>query len=613
MQVLVRARHARLSQEGSYADKKLDCQQHKDKQSLRSSAAKQNASYTSREKLLSNKFARQLMDSTPKTKPIHIKCDPSKPNSAWSWLERWMSVSSSEKTLAADLPIGQPETEKSDNCVSPADATAPSEAIHESNEPKSDVRETLVSSESEDNLITYDAANFKFEACQPTSSSVTDDLEQPQIDNMRTSNLKETLQDINSQDETMQTDAHSQTDVSLPHKPEIDSEQPERSMKRFASEQLETEAKKFVFGSRQASNPAFIAAQTKFEELTSTANSVRSINSSHEDFGVEPNMGTVSSGADTISRPKELSIAENPFLNNWRVQHGDSECGTELSVTSTLDSPDRSEVGTIEYEHGAKVSEQENCSSYSTKDLDVKVNDAIAAQVPDSSLSIADQSEKLDDAEGESTNLVVDSHQAHKVVLESASDLQREQESQKGNQAYRPSPDASPSSHMTVPESQGTPSSQVSVKAKRKKTEKSSQKRKSLSAAKASPSTPALDSGARSSMEQLPKDQKNGKRRNSFGSTRPDNIDEEHRESNSSNSFPHFMQATESARAKVNANNSPRSSPDVQDRDVYIKKRHSLPGANGRQGSPRIQRLMSQAQQSAKGSGNNPPERRWQR
>ncbi|XWS14486.1 hypothetical protein CRYUN_Cryun35bG0013700 [Craigia yunnanensis] len=610
MQVLVRARHARLSQEGSYAEKNLDGKHHKDNQSLASSSTKQNATYTSIEKLLSNRFAHQLMDSTTKTKPIHIKCDPSKPNSAWSWLERWMSVSSSEKAPTAELPIEQPEREKSDNCNSPI------EAICESNEPKSDVRGTLLSSESEENIITYDATNFKFEACQPTSSSVTDNLEQPQIDNMRTSNLKETSQEMNLQDQTMQMDEHSEKEVScLSYKPEIESEQPKSSMKRFASEQLKTEAKKFVFGSREASKPAFIPAQTKFEELSSTANSSRSINSSHEDVGVESNMDMVSSGADMISRPKEPSVTENPVLNNWRVPHGGSECGTELSVTSTLDSPDRSEVGTIEYEHGAKVSEQENCSSNSTKDLDVKENDAIAIPVPDSSLSVADQPEKFDDAKGESENLiVVDSLQVEREPLKSASDLQREQHSETGNQAYRSTPEASPRSHVTVPESRGTPSSQVSVKTKMKKTDKSSQKRKSLSAAKGSPSTPAHDSGARSSMEQLPKDQKNGKRRNSFGSTRPEDIDEEPRNSNISNSLPHFMQATESARAKVNANNSPRSSPDVQDREIYIKKRHSLPGANGRQGSPRIQQSMSQAEQGAKGNGTNPPhERRWQR
>ncbi|XVE69770.1 hypothetical protein DITRI_Ditri10aG0017600 [Diplodiscus trichospermus] len=603
MQVLVRARRARLCQEGSYAENKLDPKHNEENQSLGSSAVKQNTTYTSIEKLLSNRFARQLMGSKPETKPIHIKCDPSKPNSGWSWLERWMSVSSSEKASPAELAIKQPERDESDGCDS---VTVPSEAISESNDPKSDVRETLVLSEGEENLITYDAANFKFGSCQPTSS-VTDDLEHPQIDNMSTSDLKETLQD-----QAVQTDTHPQTEGCLYDKPEIENEQPRSSIERFASEQSETEAKNFVFGSRKASNPAFIAAQTKFQELSLTANSNRSISSSHQDVGVESNVETVLSGADTMSRSKEPSITENPVLNNWRAQHGGSECGTELSVTSTLDSPDRSEVGTIEYEHEAKVSEQENCNYNNSKAVDVQEHNSIAIPPPDSSLSVADQPEKHDDAKVESANfIVVDFSQVEQEPLKRISDLQRERESETGNQAYRTSPEASPRSHMTVPESQGTPSSEVSVKAKRKKTDKSSQKRKSLSTAKGSP-TPAHGSGA-SGMEQLPKDQKSGKRCNSFGS-RPENIDEEPRDSNSSNSLPHFMQATESARAKVNANNSPRSSPDVQDRDIYIKKRHSLPGANGRQGSPRIQRPMPQAQQGAKVNGTNPPqEKRWQR
>ncbi|KAK8512541.1 hypothetical protein V6N13_082913 [Hibiscus sabdariffa] len=605
MQLLVRAR---LSQEGSYAEKKLDGKNQEGNQRLGSSATKNNSTYNSMEKLLSNRFARQLMDSTPKTKPIQIKCDTSKPNSAWSWLERWMSVSSSEKASKAELAIEQSEQMKSDDCDSPLTAAVPSETISVSNEP--DVGETLVSPESEENLITYDAANFKFEACQPASSSVTDDLEPHQIDNVSTSNLKEISREVNSQGKTMIIDAHSPMEVScLSNKPEIESEQPKHSMKRFASEQLEKEAKKSIFGSRKAGNPAFIAAQTKFEELSSTGNLSRSIDSSHQDVRVESNLETVSSGTDMISRSKEPSFAENPVLSNWRVQHGGSECGTELSITSTLDSPDISEVGTLEYENGAKASEQENCSSNSPKDLDVKDDDTISIPVPDSSLSVVGQPKKLDGSKGGSANLiVVDSPQVEQEPLKSTAYLQREHGSMK-NQAYRSSPEASPRSHMTVPESQGTPSSEVSMKAKKKKTDKSGQKRKSLSAAKGSPSTPAA-----SSIEQLPKDQKNGKRRNSFSSTRPENIDEEPRDSNSSSSVPRFMQATESARAKLNANNSPRSSPDVQDKDISIKKRHSLPAANGRQGSPRIQRSLSQAQQAAKGNGTNPiPERRWQR
>ncbi|KAH1057969.1 hypothetical protein J1N35_036034 [Gossypium stocksii] len=459
MQMLVRARHARarLSQEGSYSEK--------------------NAASTSIEKLLSNRFARQLLDSTPKTKPICISCDPSKPSSGWSWLERWMSASSSEKTSTAELPNEQPHD-------SPLDATVQSKAISESN----DVNKTLVSSESEENLITYVAAYSESEACLPTSS-VTGDLERTRIDNMSTFDLKET-----SLDQTIETEA--------------------RCL----------------------------------------------------DVGVE-SLDGVSSGADTISRSKEPSITENPVL----------------CVVRCLDSPDRYEVGTVEYENRVKVSE-ENCSSNDAKDLDVKENATTAILVPGSSLSIASQPDKLDDTKGEPANLVVvDSPRVE-------------------HEPCRLSPEASPRSHMMVPESEGTPSSQVSIKSKKKKTEKSGQKRKSLSTAKGSP-TVNRDSGAKSSTEQPSKDQRSGKRHNSFGSTKPDNIDEEPRDSNSSNSLPRFMQATESARAKVNANNSPRSSPDVQNGDLYIKKRHSLPGANGKQHSPRIQ--------SSSGAKGN--DRKWQR
>ncbi|KAK8705685.1 hypothetical protein V6N13_049279 [Hibiscus sabdariffa] len=601
MQLLVRARQ---SQEGSYTEKKPDGNQR-----LGSSATKKNSTYNSMEKLFSNRFARQLMDSTPKAKPIHIKCDASKPNSAWSWLERWMSVSSSEKASKAESPYEQPDQKKNDDCDSPLSAAVASEAISVSNETDV-IRETLVSLESEENLITYDAANFKSEASQPASSSVTDDSEQNQIDNVTTSELKETSHAVNSQEKTMQIDAHSPIEVScLSNQPEIKSEQPKHSMKRFASEQQEKEAKKSVFGSIKAGNPAFIAAQTKFEELSLTGNSSRPIDSSNQDVMVESNLVTMSSGTDIISRSKEPSFAEIPVLSNWRVQHGGSECGTELSVTSTLDSPDISENGNLEYENGAEASEQENCSSNSNKDLDVEDNDTVVIPVPDSPLYVANQPEKLDGSKGSSVDLIVtDSPQVEKETLKSTSNLQRERDSMK-NQSCRPSPEASPRSHLTVPESQGTPSSEVSVKANKKKTDKSSQKCKSLSAAKSSPSTPAA-----SSMEQLPKDMKTGKRHNSFSSTRPENIDEEPRDSNSSNSVPRFMQATESARAKLNANNSPRSSPDVQERDISIKKRHSLSPANVRQGSPRVLRSLSQAQQAAKGNGTNPiPERRWQK
>ncbi|KAF3446750.1 hypothetical protein FNV43_RR11930 [Rhamnella rubrinervis] len=613
MQALVRARHARLSLEGSHPVKKLGGKPEEDNHSARNLkenlAAKSNVTYVSIEKLLSNKFARQLLDSTPKTKPIHVKCDLSKPDSAWMWLERWMSVSRAdvaETTKSVSVKELQ-EGQKEENFESRLESGIQSEVLFESVELKSTVEESVVPCESEENLITYEAGKFHFQACHSTSSSGKDNLEQPRAENTRTSDVKETSIDTSFlPNQSIQSDADSEMEhKSFSGKLEMETEQPKRSMKRNASEQLETEGKKFIYGARKSSNPAFIAAQSKFEEMISTVNPCGTICSSYQEAGVESE-DTISSGAHPIIRTKEISEAENPALHGSRVHVGDSECGTELSISSTLDSPDISDTGAVDYDHEAKISE-EICNPNSMKNLDVEAKDVPTIPVSSSSPPVSDQPEKLNIFNGESIDsvVVVDSQQIEKKPENNISDFQREQHSETGVQAYGSSPEASPRSHMTALESQGTPSSQVSVKPKRNKSDKSgsNQKRGSLSAGKKSPSKTNQDSGARSSVEKLPKDQKNGKRRSSFGSAKPDQSDQEPRDSSGNSSLPHFMQATESARAKLQANSSPRSSPDVQDREIYVKKRHSLPGADGRQGSPHILRSMSQAQQGTKANG----------
>ncbi|KAB1203713.1 Protein IQ-DOMAIN 32 [Morella rubra] len=404
-------------------------------------------------------------------------------------------------------------------------------------------------------------------------------------------------------------------------KPETETEEPKRSMKRLASEELETEGKKYVFGSRKVSNPAFVAAQSKFEELSTTANSGGSISSSDHDAGIESlsassslhNPGvesisdTIFSGAETVINTTAPTMVETSAPDSSRTQVGGSECGTELSITSTLDSPDRPEDGAAECEHEAKVFEDGICNPNSMENDKLESKDVSTISSSNLSPVVLDEAEKCGDINGESVTSMVamDFPQTEHEAENNAADMQRQLDSETGHQPNRSSPEASPRSHITIPESHGTPSSQVSVNGKKNRTEKSGSdhKRRSLSGGKKSPSIPNHDSGSRSSMEQLPKDQRNGKRRNSFGSPRPDHTEQEPRDSGSNNSIPRFMQATESARAKAQANSSPRSSPDVQDRDIYVKKRYSLPGANGRQGSPRIERSMSQAQQSAKGNG----------
>jgi hypothetical protein len=386
----------------------------------------QRPTYVSIERLLSNKFAKQLLESTPRDKSINIKCDPSRSDTAWKWLERWMAVS--------------PGLEQSPNLVDNHDI-------------KNQVG-TIATSGIEDQNLAH-REKSEFHPIQTTESESVSD------------------------------------------KPGL------------VAEQSETEGRKSTSLSRKSSNPAFIAAQSKFEELTS-------------------------------ARANKDSEAELLQSISKLIQIGSSECGTELSVTSTLDSPDQSEIEPKKIEIEAEV--------------------------------------------------------------EPTSSIKNEES-------------ASPRSHLTVFESQGTPSSQLSTKARKPRDHKkpgsnpnsnSNPKRKSLSgASKKSPINVSQDSSGNSF-------EITGKRRISLGSPRTDGEQQEPLRDFSS--LPSYMQATESAKAKALANNSsPRSSPDVQGKEFLIKKRHSLPVSNGRQESPRIQRSMSQAHQTVKGNGSNSQEKKWQR
>lgn len=584
------------------------------------------------------------MESTPKNKPIHVKCDPSKADSAWKWLERWMSISSKD---IADCNETSSLTEHSKESKDSApvfqfETGIPSEPFPPATDSIPTVEDSPLPSEDEEKSIAYDANNFEFQASCSAPSIVKDDLEQVPAEEKTAYDAKVTLVDTNSfQTDNSASDAtapselyslhkgpeiapssehssvHGEPEITPPpehtsfyQKPEIDSEQNKRSVKRFASEQLESEGKKTVNGSKKVSNPAFIAAQSKFEELSSIANSGRTSNLSYQDSAVESQGDTSSVGNDSAYKSKEFAF-ENPALYLSRL--AGSDCGTELSISSTLDSPDISEPGVVENERDAKdlVEGIGNLENTINRDDEANVSSAIPAS--NVATSVLDQSEVVDDISGNlgPSVVAVDSGEpAISNIEKNASDLQREP-AEAGLQDLRSSPEASPRSHLTVPESQGTPSSQVSVQPKESKANKnrSGNKRRSLPLSNKSPSTPNQDSGSRGSREQLPKDQQNGKRRTSFGSVKPDHTDQEPRDNNTNNnSIPHFMQVTESAKAKINANNSPRSSPDVHERDVEVKKRLSLPGAAGRQGSPRIQRSTSKAQQTAKGNNVNPPQ-----
>ncbi|CAK9312719.1 unnamed protein product [Citrullus colocynthis] len=634
MQAIVRARRVHLSPEGSSPDElhnKNEKENPGSKILVKGEMTKSNLRYISIEKLLSNSFARQLLESTPRNKPIKIKCVPSKNDSAWKWLERWMAVSSLDvlEPKKEELVPGQmeedteePKEEESEE----SDTEQLKREIEESHledqiDPKplsetenlnSSTIKSVSPSESED-LITYDASNLQSQISSSPSSLVKNNLEQPLPETARMPEVEEKSTKVSSVQHQkiqmdgvgLQTESNTSSD-----KPQMDMEQV-NPLKRLAPEQLENEGKKFVLGSRKVNNPSFINAQAKYEQLSLAPDSIGTISSMHQDDGIESHSETVSSAADTVPRTKESSAGENIVLPASRItQVGGSQCGTELSISSTLDSPDISEAGVAD-PHANDVSKKGVQDPSSDLSVEVEIKASTNAMQNDIQLPV-DQPEEAGESNGHSITsvAVVDSAPSESKLERSSSDQQREQEADTGHDhpTYKSSPEASPRSHLTVPESQGTPSSQVSIKAKRDKSDKtvSFLKQKSSSAGKKSPSSLNRNSGSRSSTDNSYKDQKSGKRRNSF-EARQENVEKELRESSSSSSLPHFMQATESARAKAHSTNSPRSSPDVQDGEMYMKKRHSLP-ADGRQGSPRIQQQTTRTQQGAKGN-----EKKWRR
>ncbi|KAI7734163.1 hypothetical protein M8C21_026395 [Ambrosia artemisiifolia] len=532
MQACVRACHANTLEKTSIG-----------KEGVQDSKTKPRPTYISIEKLLSNRFAIQLLESTPRTKQINIKCSPSNEDTSWKWLEMWTSVSSPHVM-----------------------------------EPHALVRQ-------QDKAIDNDTEN--------------------QIGNMNSGQKRNFLSD-----ESNHLNAGSEVGpTSLPAKHLLEAEVTKRPAKRVATEQADSEGRKSVFGSRKASNPTFIAAHSRFEELTSKNNSSASVGSSKQEHVVKPQTNSI--------QPKNVESRESLVYESLKVGRSPtvgSECGTELSVTSMLDSPDPSEVGNVENEKEAKKLDKETDGDI--KRISVKEQVLLNTELTHCTSDLSEKYDcNIDISQVKQSQSYEDNASNADIELEPGTDRQvynsnkhKELEPQIHHQVEKASPEASPRSRLTVPETDlhGTPSSQMSNNSKTKIDRKTSgQKSKPWSSSTKSP----VSSSLRNSLDHLHRERKPGNRRNSFGSQ---SSDQEPRDSSSSNSIPSYMQVTESARAKALANNSPRSSPDVQVKEAYMKKRHSLPGTmNGKHDSPRVARTSPQAQQTAK--GNNNPERKWQR
>ncbi|KAG7654903.1 IQ motif EF-hand binding site [Arabidopsis suecica] len=526
MQAMVRARHS--TKDGSRV-------------SATSDKSEPNAAA---QKLLENKFAKHLMESTPKTKPINIKCDPTKPSSAWNWLERWMSVPKPEKTSKANLTTEEQNLEETQNVkISPQADFVNSDST--------------VENKTETDMPSYEASKVEGQNVELSETEKMSQYDSPEA------SAEVYYDSIQSQPLAAKPD-------SLLEKPEYVDGQIKHSLKR------------------KVSNPSFIAAQSKFEELTSSTGSNKAMTLSSKDDVLGEEGKTDIDSPDTTNTIKDHSLEDvTP------AELSGSECGTELSVTSSLDTLEKkSDAEGAEPRVEAKLLEDDTFKTDQAELIEIDVKDATSMG------TVEDPKEKVENAKDE----VEISATHHEPVISTPDSKKRRAEDESGPQAYALSEGAL--TPMTITESQATPASQASssVKARKGKSEKSgsSQKRK---VSKKITSSPKQEIGTGEATEQEEgKEQKSG-RRTSFG------YDQEARESSGGkNSLPRFMQPTQSAKAKVQEHNSPRSSPDLQERDVVsAKKRHSLPGVtNGKQVSPRIQRSASQAQQGTK-------DRKWQR
>uniref|UniRef100_A0A0E0KWC7 Uncharacterized protein n=1 Tax=Oryza punctata TaxID=4537 RepID=A0A0E0KWC7_ORYPU len=544
---------------------------------------------SSSEKLLHNGFALKLMDSMSTSKSIHIKCDPSEPDVAWKWMERWTSMipPNTGGHLLEDRENNELVDEKIKGDAQHEENTLPLDS--DISFPK------LVPDDAEETLRPSDSHALEASACIPdrTSGMEIEDVPEPELiekfkedveklTEPETENVAEQPLEV-SVEQSTQTDT-SREPIPLPEKPESSYDD---TLDAYKTEQtLEMEGKKFM--TRKSCNPAFAAAQLKFEELTSNSTVSRS---NSLDGANKPKVHTPRS-QDNVSpkQSNDTSIPESSVGHDTKIVIAASECGTEISISSTLDSPDRSEAdgGEIVLEIGS-LEDRSRVVDNAEKD-----NSVLHSEVNTSGGGVQPEKE-----EEQTDDTAIPANAIDPVPVEQPHlgqekpDLHDELEKSVGS--YVKTPEGTPMSRTTFAESHGTPSSEVSVN-----TKKSKSKRPKSHVSKRSLISPSSDSVGRSSTDNLSKDYKLG-RRESSGKVRSDHVDQEPRISNST-PLPSYMQFTESARAKTSASVSPKLSPDVQENNP--RKRHSLPMTNGKQdSSPRMQRSSSQAQQNVKSNG----------
>ncbi|CAO1943694.1 unnamed protein product [Urochloa humidicola] len=533
--------------------------------------------HSSGERLLRNGFAHKLMDSMPTPKSVHIKCDPSESDITWKWMERWTSLIPPitgehipEQRENGEL-MGEnvKEDAQHDDEIVPLDSDLSFPKLVPDN-----VKETLETSDSSalEAPASIPDESYEVEIKRHPESELIEniDVDSEQVTDQKIENAVDEFL-MSPDQQSSQADASSEP-IPLPEKPE---------------------------SSNEDSGDAYSSEQTLEMEVS------RSNSSSYLDGASKSRAHTPRSQEDYSSKQEsDTSLPESSVAHDAKMIIAASECGTEISISSTLDSPDRSEGdgGEIVLEIGA-LENRNYAPEKANKD------DSIVHSEVKNAPEVEAQPQKEEQQNGHVADPEVEAQPQEELVQElhvepENSDLHDHLE--KPVESYA-TPEGTPMSRATVPESHGTPSSEVSVN-----TKKSRSKKPKSHTSKRSLASPNSDSVGRSSTDNFSKESRRAKRENSNKAVKSDHVDQEPRISNS-NPVPSYMQFTESARAKASASVSPKMSPDVQDSNP--RKRHSLPMTNGKHdSSPRMQRSSSQAQQNVKSNSavpHNSSDKRW--
>ncbi|KAJ8470720.1 hypothetical protein OPV22_025063 [Ensete ventricosum] len=497
-------------------------------------------SKTSIKKLLSNKLARQLLKTTPRTKTIYIKCEPSKSDSAWKWLERWMAVTSSGLSQQNEQNLNQ-ESCALDGNAKIADNVSAKEITHSDSSALSDSvlapTELVITADGKNSLTTESIGSFDFQNPGIAPDKSSNSLRESNFENKE---LKNEVSNIPVQDCTETEMANEESLDSISDnkqlQPKMSSEilvdsVPDKleckvssncTTESALSETVENEGKKSVIGPRKLCNPAFAAAQSKFEELSSMSIAGASVSPVYQTAVSKSETESNNIRVDSFTNNNEAISAEKSMWQDSKVEAEISEFGTEISVSSMLDSLDRSEmeggevveIGSLEKHNNSFSADAENpidLSDLCGNGNDLRLtSDITVPQRPHggdqtmANMNVSTDLVLVDQNPAESTTSDVQSH------LEGMTEQAR-------------SPEGTPRGHATMLDLHGTPSSDVSVNAKK---------------------------SGRSSSENSTKDSKVPKRRNTLGMAKTEHADQEPRLS-SSNSLPGYMQATASARAKA--------------------------------------------------------------